>query len=130
MKEESSDPAVIWLLRARSSYEIAQAEGMHIFPEERCYALQQATEKAIKAIFISREERFPHTHDISLLLRRLKNNSLPIPPEVQKSVTLTPYVTQSRYPGFSSPVTEDEYQKMLIITANVLTWVEKIISSK
>ena len=130
MKEELPNPAEIWFIRARSSFEIAQAEGIHIFPEERCYALQQAVEKAIKAIFISREETFPHTHDISLLLRRLKNNSLYIPPEVLKSVALTPYATQTRYPGFSSPVSEDEYQKMLVITANVLTWVEEIIYSK
>jgi HEPN domain-containing protein len=130
MKEEPYDPAKVWFLRARSSYEMAQADGKHVFPEDRCYALQQAAEKAIKAIFIMREERFPHTHDISLLLRRLKSSSLYLPPEVQKSVVLTPYATQSRYPGFSSPVTEDEYQKMLVITAYVLKWAEEIIYSR
>lgn len=59
MKEESPDPAKIWFLRARSSNELAQADGKCILLGDRCYALQQAAVKAIKAVFIMREENFP-----------------------------------------------------------------------
>lgn len=107
MKEERllSDPAEIWFLRTQSSYEMAKAEGNLIFPEDRCYALQQAAEKAINAIFILRDETFSYTHDISLLLRCLNSSGLTIPSEILKSVILTPYATQTQYPGFFVPVT-------------------------
>jgi len=38
-----------------------------------CFQAQQAAEKAIKAVYISKKVAFPYIHDISHLLAALEN---------------------------------------------------------
>lgn len=122
-----SDLVKSWLLRAKSSYEMAKVSTTEVLYEDRCYALQQAAEKAIKAIFISIDEKFPYTHDISFLLRNLKSEGIQIPTDIQKSGLLTTYATQTRYPGLLSPVLEEEFLNALLITERILSWAEEVI---
>jgi HEPN domain-containing protein len=51
-----------WLSRARSNLARAKAEVPGVYLEDLCFDAQQAAEKAIKAVLISQNKRFPHVH--------------------------------------------------------------------
>ena len=53
-----------WLNRARSNLVLARTPGEGIYLEDLCFNLQQATEKAIKALLIKHGVAFPYVHDI------------------------------------------------------------------
>ena len=55
-------------MRARSDLAIAAAHIEHACLEDLCFHSQQAAEKAIKALFLSRGVPFPFIHDISELI--------------------------------------------------------------
>ena len=58
---------------------------------------QQAVEKFIKAVLASRAIRFPRTHNLALLLDMLADNGVPLPPDSEGLVRLTPYGAHFRY---------------------------------
>ena len=80
-----------WLNRARSNLAHAGATSPDVLLEDLCFDAQQAAEKAIKAIFISRDEEFPYIHELKKLLRRLGRNGLKIPKYVWQADKLTPF---------------------------------------
>jgi HEPN domain-containing protein len=65
----ASDPAE-WLRHARSNLIRSRADrGLaEVLFEDLCFDAQQAAEKAIKAILVSKGSRLPKTHDIAELL--------------------------------------------------------------
>ena len=72
-----------WIRRARSSLGISRCREPDICHEDLCYQAQQAAEKAIKAVFISRALPFPYIHDLSDLLLRLEKSGLVIPDAIK-----------------------------------------------
>jgi HEPN domain-containing protein len=73
------DNPVEWLNRAKSSLAIAIQPSGEIYPEDLCFQAQQAAEKAIKAVYISKKVSFPYIHDISQLLAALEKEGVIIP---------------------------------------------------
>jgi HEPN domain-containing protein len=59
--------------------------------------LQQAVEKAAKALMTSRNIKYPFTHDIDTLFQMLKAKGWPVPGQFADLDTLTPFATQARY---------------------------------
>ena len=59
--------------------------------------LQQAVEKAAKALLAEREIKYPFSHDISLLLRLLTDHGCPVPARFADLDMLTPFATQARH---------------------------------
>jgi HEPN domain-containing protein len=59
--------------------------------------LQQAVEKAAKALMTRRNIKYPFTHDIDTLLQMLKARGWPVPEQFADLDTLTPFATQARY---------------------------------
>ena len=57
-----------WLNRARSNIAIAKNRVPEAYLEDLCFEAQQASEKAIKAVMISRDIGFPYVHDLGVLL--------------------------------------------------------------
>jgi HEPN domain-containing protein len=59
-----------WLNRARSNLiRAASCRGLvGVYLEDACFDAQQAAEKAIKAVLLSRSVEFPWTHDLGQLL--------------------------------------------------------------
>lgn len=55
-----------WLNRARSALQLARDDDPGVYLEDLCYQAQQAAEKAIKALLITREAPFPFVHDLAL----------------------------------------------------------------
>ena len=68
-----------WLNRAKSNLEHARAVSAGVCFEDLCFDAQQATEKAIKAVFVGRGHHFPFTHDLEDLLQRLERHQLAVP---------------------------------------------------
>lgn len=116
------DHAAEWLNRAASDLALAENRLENVYLEDLCFHAQQAAEKAIKAVFISRGWRFPYVHDLAALTTALLQNGLNVPADVQNCVTLTEYAVEGRYPGFAEPVSDTEYVDAIAKAKVVLQW--------
>ena len=116
-----------WLNRARSNLAHARAIVTDVFLEDLCFDAQQATEKAVKAVFIHRGERFPYIHKLDELLDLLEKNGVKIPKYVRACEELSPFAAVTRYPGAVVPVTMRDYRRAVRIAAAVLRWAERQI---
>jgi HEPN domain-containing protein len=127
MKNESL--VRIWLIRAKSNLLIAKAGKVFedILYEDLCFDCEQAVEKALKALLVSIDFSFPHTHSIGHLIELIEEHSINVPDEIKDSISLTAYAVSTRYPGDFEPVDEQEYQETLAIAEKVFNWVRKII---
>ncbi len=88
-----------WLNRARANLMRASTPLAGGYLEDLCFDAQQATEKAIKAVFVGRAERFPFIHDLEKLLGLLDQNGQSIPKYVWQAEKLSRYAAVTRYPG-------------------------------
>ncbi len=118
-----------WLNRAKSSLAAAGAAASDIYPEDLCFAAQQAAEKAIKAVLIRHRVLFPYVHDLKRLLNVLASHGLRIPKYVWLAEELTPFAVEARYPGHAPPVTTRQYQRALRIAKRVVQWAEKEVAT-
>jgi HEPN domain-containing protein len=127
---DPSDPRA-WLMRARSNLLLAQKNPHHgVMLEDLCFNVQQAAEKALKAVCLHTGQDFPKTHSITRLLDILESAGVKIPDQVQAADVLTQYAVETRYPGPAEEITQEEYQEALVISARVVFWAESIISGK
>ena len=116
-----------WINRARSDLTQATNEVPSVYIESLCFNAQQAAEKAIKAVMISRNIEFPFVHDLDYLLSLLEDKGEVIPAPIQQASKLTKYATITRYPGDIDPVTSQEYNEAIAIAEAVLNWAEERI---
>ena len=70
-----------------------------MLPEQLCFHAQQAVEKALKAVLVSRGIDFPLTHDLENLLEILRESGAEVPEQLDEIGELTPYAVETRYPG-------------------------------
>lgn len=63
---------------------------------------QQAVEKALKAAIASRDQDFPFTHDVGLLMQLCQDAGLELPVDLTDADRLTPYAAAIRY-GLGDP---------------------------
>ena len=102
-----------WLNRARSNL-VRAKEGINIegvYLEDLCFDAQQAAEKAIKALLIHLEVRFPYTHDLAELLTIVDQTGPVVPEWVKEAARLSDYAVETRYPGLFEPITSEEYEE-------------------
>jgi len=83
-KRLQPDNPVEWLNRAKSSLALAKQRSREIYSEDLCFQAQQAAEKAIKAVYISKKVVFPYIHDISQLLADLEKEGVIISNDIKK----------------------------------------------
>lgn len=117
-----------WLHRARSNLACAKTPVPDADLEDLCFDAQQAAEKAVKGVFLHRGERFPFTHDLEKLLTLLEQNGLKIPKYLWEADELSPYATETRYPGRAAPVTRRQYRRAIRTAAAVLRWAERQVA--
>jgi len=129
-KRLQPDNPVEWLNRAKSSLALAKQRSKDIYPEDLCFQAQQAAEKSIKAIYISKKVAFPYIHDISQLLAALEKEGVLIPNDIKTASTLTLYAAHTRYPGLEGPVSDEEYHEALILAERVVVWAEKTMKQQ
>ena len=78
-----------WLKRAKSNLAIArQSSSEEIYLEDLCFESQQATEKALKAVLLSKEIQFRFVHDIAELLTLLEQNGVAISEDIRAAAAL------------------------------------------
>jgi HEPN domain-containing protein len=116
-----------WLNRARSSLAMAKNRLPDVYLEDLCFEAQQAAEKAIKAVMLSRNIDFPYVHNVALLLSMLEEHGISVPIAVRRAVRLTPYAVDTRYPGVAEPVDEHEYVDAMDIADIVVRWAEELL---
>ncbi len=113
-----------WLRYAKKDLELASIE----MPPEGvlellCFHAQQAVEKALKAVLVSRGEAPPRTHDIAILLEQIEAFTS-VPSNLLSASRLNEYAVWTRYPGDAESVYEEDYQEAVRIARLVLGWVE------
>jgi HEPN domain-containing protein len=72
----------------------------------------------------------PYTHDLTALLRLLKNAGRAVPGEVEQAGLLTRFAIATRYPGLAEPVTRKETEKAIKIADSALRWARKSIGKE
>lgn len=72
---------------------------------------------------------FRYVHDIAELLTLLEQGGITLPEDVRLAAGLSDYAVAARYPGPMEPVTEEEYQEAIVLSAAVLRWVEQLLGS-
>ncbi|MDO9324224.1 MAG: HEPN domain-containing protein [Methanoregula sp.] len=123
--KRSPDNPAEWILRAKSSLALSSIKTPGVLYEDLCFQVQQAAEKALKAVFVYRKIPYPYTHDINALLSGLGLHGIVIPEALWCAVTLTSYASNTRYPGTTAPVTKDEYTAAVRLAQDVLLWAEE-----
>ena len=116
-----------WLNRARGNLVRSKAQIPGVYLEDLCFDAQQAAEKAIKAVMISRNIEFPYVHDLDRLLSLLEDKGEVIPEAIRRATDLTDYATITRYPSDIAPISESEYQEAVAIAEAVLHWAENCL---
>ena len=119
-----------WLNRAASNLTLAKARGRGVYREDLCFHAQQAAEKAIKALLISRNVKFPYVHDLARLLTLLEKAGAEIPESIKQAEGLTRFAVFTRYPGIAEPIGRQEYAEAVRLAEAVFRWAGKQLKSK
>ena len=85
--------------------------------------LQQAVEKAAKALLTWKNIKYPFTHDIDTLLQMLTAKGCPVPGQFSDLDTLTPFATQARYERAVPPGSFDR-AAFIALTRDFLAWTD------
>ncbi len=121
-KRYAPDDPLEWLNRAQSCLLRARVVQPGVYLEDLCFDAQQAAEKALKALLVQRKVRFPHVHNLSIILELLQQNGFELAPAILKAASLSDYAVEARYPGVSEPVTYQEYLDAVALAEAVVQW--------
>ena len=91
------------------------------------FHLQQAAEKAIKAVMESRRIEYPLIHNLAQLLVAAESNGVSIPEEMRAIKILTPYAVGARYGDDDEPVSQAELDEAFRLAEVALNWAESLI---
>lgn len=116
-----------WLRSARSDLALAEANVPGADLEAFCFHAQQAAEKAIKGVLLSRGIRFPYVHDLGALLALATRDGVPVPEKIAVADRLTDYAVLTRYP-LPDAVTEDDHREAIRIARRVVDWADSEIA--
>ena len=89
-----------WLRYAQEDLRTAQAllrDPDSLIPRPACWLAQQATEEAIKSLFVRAQIDFPRTHDLELFWSKLPA-ATPAAIESDALAELSEWAVESRYP--------------------------------
>jgi len=100
------DDPIEWLNRARSNLTQAQTRVAGVYLEDLCFAVQQAAEKATKAVLIYLGINFPYTHDMTGLLSLIEQGGQKVP---HRQVHLKTAIKGSKVVGVST-----KYRKRVV----------------
>lgn len=78
-----------WMNRANSNLARARVMAPEVYLEDLCFDAQQAAEKALKAVMMSRGIDFPYTHDIARLLAVLQTDGMTLPESMLRAARLS-----------------------------------------
>jgi HEPN domain-containing protein len=121
-----------WFAHAESDLNIARLvkDREEVLPSQICFHAQQAAEKALKAVLVSRETEFPRTHVIQALIQLAQQSGLIVPPEVVRAGLLTPYAVVTRYPGYAREITARDVDEAVDLAGRVIAWAREVTAGK
>ena len=99
-------------------------DDFEISDETLGFHVEQAFEKALKALLTTRRIRFRHTHDIRELLDLLNDNGIELPGEFRNLDEWTPYAVEYRYEDTDVGETSFDRNEAAGILEKVLSWVK------
>lgn len=126
---EPQDPRE-WLNRARSNLTLARRRDPGVYLEDLCFECQQAAEKALKGLILSRGGEFPYVHDLDMLMAILEDAGVVVPKEARRAVDLTVYAVAGRYPGPARSITAPEYETAVEIAETIVRWAEATLRGR
>lgn len=88
------------------------------FPRQICFLGQQCAEKTIKAVFVFENVNFPRNYDIERL-RDLAPGGWKLKEQFPDLAALTIWSVESRYPGNTPDITENEARETLKLAKSV-----------
>ncbi len=123
--------ALQWLNRAKSNLSIARysKRETQVFYEDLCFETEQAVEKALKALYILLEIKFPITHNIQYPVELIENTGFKFPSELIDVKELTNYSVETRYTGEYESVTEDEYNRAIKLSTKLVDFIDSRITN-
>ena len=105
---------------------LVNAKGIR--PENILFHVEQAIEKALKAVLCSKSLPIPLTHDLNLLIDRLAHVAMP--PGGYALNDLTPFATVRRYEEGKFLITDEDIKNSVASADAVLAWATQILSKK
>jgi HEPN domain-containing protein len=117
-----------WLRHAASDLALAsQTPSPGVLYETLCYHAQQAAEKSLKAVLVSRDVEFPYTHDIARLVTVVQDAGIAWRKDLDDAVDLTEYAIQYRYPGALRELTKADLDKAVEIATRLFAWAQAAV---
>lgn len=116
-----------WLRNAQGDLALARLRKTRgMLYEHLCFHAQQAAEKSIKAVLLSRGVAFPRTHDLAFLVDSLPAG-ISLPPSLIDLPTLSKYAVQHRYPGEFLSVTARHRAHALRLAEQAVQWATRLL---
>ena len=118
-----------WLAHAKSDLNLARLARNHktVLPEQVCFHAQQACEKALKAVLLSKGLEFPLVHDIEVLLDVARTGGIRLPREIREAGALSPYAVEARYPGYDEDITATDVDDAIRLADRVVAWATTLL---
>jgi HEPN domain-containing protein len=116
-----------WLAKADGDLRMAAAAVALDDPlwDQACFHSQQASEKALKALFVSLYAEVPRTHDLTFLVERLTAHT-PVDSEIAGHADAIGHFSVSpRYPSFLDSETEQDARDALSRAQEIVDWVKR-----
>jgi HEPN domain-containing protein len=119
-----------WLMYAKADFYLGERVNTDssLILQLRCFHLQQAVEKSMKAVLTKRGAIFPFTSNLDILMSLLKSAGIAWIPELSAATMLSAYASARLYPGMANEMTSDDYDRAWAIAQQVYTWAEQIIN--
>jgi len=115
-----------WLSHAVSDLDVSRTRpSPAVLFETLCFHAQQAAEKAIKAVLISRGIPFPRTHDLRELIGMLPAD-IEQPSALSEAHVLTYYAVLTRYPGGVERLTPEQHRSAVQCAEGVVRWAQSL----
>jgi HEPN domain-containing protein len=119
-----------WLAHARSDLALSEMKRTRtVLYEHLCFHAQQAAEKAIKAVLVSKRVRFPKAHDLAFLIDLLPADAT-LPPALIDLPVLTRYAVLQRYPGEHPPVTFVHRRRAVQLAEEAVIWASHCVATQ
>ncbi len=107
-----------WLRYAQEDLDAAETLADR-WPRHGCWLAQQAAEKALKALLISRQIDFPYSHDLDRLRGLLPPGSS-LHAACPDLAELTQWAVEARYPDDLPDLTRDDARRAIVQARQVI----------
>ena len=116
---ENLDP-VVWLQRAKYDLKAAEYNITGELFDHASFWCQQATEKALKAVYIKKFGKLLKVHELVHLGKKVG-----APVEIlELCEELNPYYIQTRYPDYEEKLSQEEVERAMVVASKVIQWAE------